>query len=207
MALVPLPRERATYVDHGEALRVILPPRRSAFILILLAIWLAFWFVGAKSALHEITAPTPSPARAFLVIWLSAWVIGGCFAAFTFLWMLLGREIIEVRADQIVLRKELLGISRSRGYDITQVKDLRVGPVVPPLLDGSTFQRLFDAKRRWQYSVSQAAEVWGLAGGPIVFDYGPRTIRCGAALDEAEGKMVIERLRARNSRLRVAGAA
>lgn len=207
MPSVPLARERATYVDDGMALRVILPPRRSPFVIVFLAGWLGMWFFAAKSAGGELLRSGPNGDQGFLAIWLTIWIIGGVLAAFTFLWMLFGREIIELRPDQLIVRKTLLGIPRSRGYDVTQVKDLRAGPVVLSMLDGSVLQGLFDPKRRRQYGLAQAAEMWGLAGGPIVFDYGPRTIRCGAALDEAEAKIIVERLRRRNSRLREEGAA
>ena len=207
MPTVPVPRERAVYLDDGVALRVILPPRRSAFMIVFLALWLAMWFAAASSVRHELSAPGPTPGRAFVAVWLALWILGGVFMAFIFLWMLFGRELIELRPDQLVLSKSLFGLPRSRAYDLTHVRGLRVGPVVPPLFDGLTFQRIFDKKARRRYDFTDATAAWGLGGGPIVFDYGPQTIRCGACLDEAEGKIVVERLRRRNSRLRSDGAA
>ena len=207
MKTVPVAGERAKYEDDGASLRVILPPRRSAFVVVFLAFWLAMWFVGARTAQHQLITPGANASRGFLMIWLTVWILGGVFAAYAFVWMLFGREIIELRPDELILRRALFGIGRSRAYALAQVKDLRIGPVVPEVFDGTTFQRMFGERPQRRPDFSRAAAAWGLAGGPIVFDYGTRTIRCGACLDEAEGKMVVERLRRRNSWLRVEGAA
>lgn len=202
MNSLPLPPERARYEDDGMLLRVSMPPRRSPFTLVFLTAWLAVWFVAAATARHELMAPGPNTDRWFVIVWMTVWVAGGGFAAFTFVWMLFGREIIELGPDQLILQRRLLGIRRSRAYDLANVKELRVGVVVPPLFDGNMFQRLLGGGASRRPDISRTWEMWGLTGGPITFDCGPKTVRCGACLDEAEGKMVIERLRRRNSRLR-----
>ena len=164
------------------------------------------WFFGESSAIRELTH-SPIAERWFLVVWLAGWTIGGVFAVLLFLWLATGREIIELRPDAIVLRRTILGIGRSRTYDIMQVKDFRLGPEGHRTFESGFFARLFEKQPRRQLDYTRAGEAWGWGGGPIVFDYGARTVRCGASLDEAEAKSVIERFRQRSVRLRAEGAA
>ncbi len=49
--------------------------------------------------------------------------------------------------------------------------------------------------RRWK-------RLWGFGGGPIVFDYGASTVRCGAALEEGEASMLVQQLIQRQPGLR-----
>jgi len=48
---------------------------------------------------------------------------------------------------------------------------------------------------------------WGTGDGAVAFDYGAKTIRCGAPLDEAEARIVVARLIQRDRRLSSEGAA
>ena len=40
-------------------------------------------------------------------------------------------------------------------------------------------------------NVSSSLQLWGVGGGVLAFDYGARTYRFGAGLDEAEAKQVV----------------
>jgi hypothetical protein len=168
--------------------------------------WLVGWVFGEATALQELRQPARTD-HGFLVFWLAGWTVGGMFAALLFLWLTTGREIIELRPDAIVLRRTILGLGPARFYDIMQVRDLRLGPEGYRIFDSNFFSRLFDSRKHRQLDYARAGEAWGWGGGPIVFDYGARTVRCGASLDEAEAKLIIERFRQRNVRLRVEGAA
>jgi hypothetical protein len=44
-----------------------------------------------------------------------------------------------------------------------------------------------------------ALRFWGIGGGPIAFDYGSKTLRFGAGLDDAEARDVIRDLRERHT--------
>jgi hypothetical protein len=72
-----------------------------------------------------------------------------------------------------------LGFGRSREYDLTNVKNLRIAR--SPL----------NSNYGWN-SPSQS-----MLGGTIVFDYGSKTFHFGGGLDEAEASQLIERLKSR----------
>jgi hypothetical protein len=190
MKAEPVPSGRAKF-EEGSSLRIVLPPRRHALLILFLCVWMGGWFFGERSAIQQLTAAKDPTADGFLMFWLAGWTLGGAFVIFMILWMTMGREVLELRSDVLLHRLAILGMGRSRAYALEQVRALRLGAVAPGL---------FDLSRR-RTSVSNAMAAWGLAGGPIVFDYGAKTIRCGAALDEAEAKQIIERLIQRDRRL------
>jgi len=197
MRTEPVPSGRAKIEEgSGSSLRIVLPPRRHTFLIIFLCVWLGGWFAGERSAIQQLAAAKDPAANGFLLFWLAGWSFGGAFAIFITLWMTLGREILELRSDVLMHGRSILGIGRNRAYDLEQVRALRLGVQAPGF---------FNAAKK--PDLSRAADAWGLSGGPIVFDYGAKTIRCGAALDEAEAKQIIERLIQRNGRLAPRGAA
>ena len=117
----------------------------------------------------------------FLIAWLGAWTVGGGVAGFLWLWMVFGKERIGLRRDALTTKKDILGFGRVREYDLLHVSHLRVAPI--------TFN---------PFDFSAALQLWGLGGGPIAFDYGAKTFRCGASIDEPEARDVVKRLRERH---------
>src|SRR5436190_9969174 len=204
MSNIDVPKGRATIQTDGLSCRVSVPARRNLFVILFLGAWLGGWYFGAVSALHEL-ARAASGQQGFLYFWLAGWTLGGLFAVAVLLWTLFGREIIEVRYDVLAHRRSLLGLGRTRTYDLGAVKDLRLAPMAWRIGDLS-FSKLFDGESP-KPDIHRAGEFWGISGGPIVFDYGPRTIRCGTGLDEAEAKFIIAELQRWNPRLHVVGAA
>ena len=205
MATVPVPTGRAKIQEDGLSLRVTIPARRSIFLTLFVTAWLGGWFFGETSALNEFLRPTADTARGFLGFWLAAWTVGGLFAAFTLLWMVFGREVLELRPDVLVHRRMILGVGPARDYDLTAIKDLHLGPA-GFRVDHFSFSRLFD-RQSTKPDYSRIGDAWGLSGGQVVFDYGAKTVRCGAGLDEAEAKMIIARFQQRSPRLRAESAA
>jgi len=72
-------------------------------------------------------------------------------------------------------------MGRDRNFDLAHVKDLRVAP-----------------QSYSPSSMSAGTQFWGLSGGPIAFDYGAKTFRFGASLDEPEAREVVAAMSARH---------
>jgi len=200
MVTVPVPTGRASIEEDGLSLRVIIPASRNVFLTLFLTVWLAGWFFGESFALRDLLAPSGDIPRGFLGVWLAGWTVGGLFAGLTLLWRVLGREVLELRPDTLVHRRVILGVGPARAYDLTAVKDFRVGPPVFRV-DRLSFSSLFD-RQSTRPDYSRIGDAWGLSGGQVVFDYGAKTVRCGAGLDEAEAKMIVARFQQRSPRLR-----
>jgi len=183
MSTVPVPAPRATIEDGGTLVRVSVPARRNVVAVLFIVAWLCAWFFGEKSAVVQLLASRASGVNGFLGFWLVGWSLGGVFAARAVLWMFFGREVLELRDGELVLRRTTLGLGRRRSYDLGAIKNLRADPWTRPT-GRSSF------------------EFAGGVGGAIAFDYGPKTIRCGGALDEAEARQIVDLFKQRNAQLR-----
>ncbi len=118
----------------------------------------------------------PIFANAFLFVWLIGWIIGGFFVIATLLWSIAGLELIKVDGGILEIGKEIFNIKRSKKYQIDEIKHLAISPNVLNDVWGLGHQRNF----------------FGLSGGTVKFDYGLKTFKFGAGIDEAEGRLLIE---------------
>lgn len=198
MKVETIPSGRAKFEEGGDAsLRIIVPPKRHVLIVPFVCAWIVGWFFAAPSAIEQLPTANDPAAQVFVMFWIIGWTLAGAFVMFSVLWMLLGLEVLELRWDVLVHSREICGVGVRRVYDLAHIRNLRLGPMNP---DPFRYAKRANAAR--------AAAAWGLSGGPIVFDYGAKTARCGAGLDEeAEARQIIERMIQRDARLGANGAA
>jgi hypothetical protein len=102
------------------------------------------------------------------------------FAIYAWLWQVLGKEIVNVHGQRFRIRRDIGGFGFDKEYDLLQMRDLRVGQVAFNPLE-----------------FSSSLQLWGIGGGVIAFDYGTKTYRFGAGLDEAEAKHVVTAIKQR----------
>jgi hypothetical protein len=176
--IVP-PEPRSTLVEEGDGVRLTIPVRRNPGMLVFLPIWLAGWTVGGVMAAAQLLwGNLPDPvAPAFLTLWLILWAASEGFLIYVLCWNLAGREVVLVNAQDLITRREVFGMGRSQEFDRMQVRDLRCSPLAYN-----------------PYDFASGMAFWGMGGGLIGFDYGARTYRFGAGLDEAEAKMLVATL-------------
>jgi hypothetical protein len=179
-ALVAPARMRSSMAEESGVMRLRIPARRSWFVGLFLAAWLCGWLAGEVTALRGFFVPGPSarpPAGASLLVWVAAWTVGGAFVVYTWIWNAFGYEVIELDGCALILRREPIGLPPAKRYDVLQVRNLRVVP--------------FDSSL-WSRNSSG-----GMRGGPLAFDYGAKTVRFGAGIDEAEARMILDSIRTR----------
>jgi hypothetical protein len=158
--------------NSGNSLIFSIPARKQWFVVLFFPVWLTFWTFGGIAA---IAALLTSP-NLFILVWLCGWLFGEAFALFTILWMLGGKENIDVASQSIIVRYQLFGMNYSKEYATEYIHDLRVQPMTYPSTWGSR---------------TRTSNVWGFNNGVIVFDYGSKTIRIAGGIDEAEGKQIL----------------
>lgn len=166
---------RITIADTAGGLRIVMPCRRSWFVICFLAFWLCGWAVAEVMVANQfMNGDSPPDGELFMFAWFGVWTVGGVVAIYAWLWQLMGKEIVTLHGQVFTVRRDIGEFGFSKEYDLVQMRDLRVGPVgMNPLDFSSTLQ------------------LWGVGGGVIAFDYGARTYRFGAGLDEAETKQVV----------------
>ena len=92
------------------------------------------------------------------------------------------RTFVILRPRSLVIGREVFGLGRTREYDLTEVKNFRVAAAAKGL-----------------FAWTASARFWGLGGGPIAFDYGSKTVRVAAAVNEPEAIQIVNELKARRS--------
>jgi hypothetical protein len=168
---------RAHIVDDVLRLRVTIPVRRNWFVVFFLPLWLIGWAVGEVAVLTKVLNDPPTGGEGpFVLVWLVMWNIIGPVFAFYWLWNITGKEIVTLDEEALTVRYALGPVGWTRRFDRHEVADLRVSAPAT-----AEFRSL----------------AWWPGGGTIAFDYGARTHRFAAGLDEAEAKQVTAELRPR----------
>src|SRR5262245_24462670 len=180
MVVAPAAR-RSTLVERPDRLELIVPAKRNFFVLMFLPAWLAMWAFALVNVVRELFSGSKGPVP-FLLFWLVGWTVGGGFALFVFLWMLAGRERISLQPRVLAVRRDLFGFGVTREYDLAQIRNVRVSAVPYDPSNWATMGRF-----------------WGLGGGPVAFDYGARTIRLAAAVEEPEATQIVSELKRRHT--------
>jgi len=171
---------RPTVVDEPAGLRVTIPARRYWYGIVFLAFWSVGWFAAELAVPFQILDPETTPsAKAFLTMWLLLWTAAGAFVIYTWLWLVSGREVLLFDATSLTVSRETALFARARNFDAHNVRDLRASPTTAPW-------SLMDARSSFV--------IWGLTGGHIAFDYGAKTYRFGAGIDEAEAKQIVKQI-------------
>ena len=174
---------RAIIEGGPEGLEIIIPASRNLFAVVFLGVWLVGWLVGEVTAiavLAGLVSAGNAAADSFLLVWLTFWTIGGCFAATTWLWMLVGKERILMGTSTLYVKWDILGLGCTRTYELFRIRDLRLAAQANvPKIPRVTFRP------------------WGATSGLIAFDYEGKTIRLGGAIEAVEARMIVERMKAR----------
>jgi len=188
MAKINPPVSRITITDISGKLRIVIPCSRSWFIIGFLGFWVCGWAVAEFMVSKQfVQGDAPPEGESFMLAWFAVWTVGGLLAIYAWLWQVGGKEIVTVQGHTFTTRRDVGGFGFDKEYDLLQMRDLRAVQVGFNPLD-----------------ISSSLQLWGIGGGVIAFDYGAKTIRFGAGLDEAEAKEVLtaitQRFRIQESR-------
>jgi hypothetical protein len=190
MALVPVPRlEPRIEPTMGGGFRLTVPRRRALFPMLFLPVWLVGWAFGEATVLRQLLSPSqPGGPDLFMLLWLTGWTLGGGWVLAIVTWLVAGRERVRVEQGTLTLEHAIGFVGRRRSYDLRQVSGLRTLP--------QTSQELM-AGNMMPFGFGRA--------GALAFDYGTSTVRWGAGLDEAEARVIVERLGERGVRRDIRG--
>lgn len=177
MGEVEVGRGRSYTEWNPGGFRVVIPSHRTFLKTIMSLIAVITWPYGMVLAQGNMTDPVLGGLDPFMVMWLVAWAVMGPLLGLLLLWVLTGKEVINVSSNELQHVRKVPGLRWSREYRLTFVKDVR-------------FVRQYYAHMHPGYTL----EWWGLSGGSIAFDYGRSTHRFGAFLEEAEAKEIVDKI-------------
>jgi hypothetical protein len=149
-------------------------PRRPLTALIVGA-WLAGWAVGLAFLAQQFRAGESAGADVvFLVAWSTIWLAAGPLAFAYLVWLVVGRERVEVRERAVRIWRGVWRLGVSREYALDEVHDLRTfgRDVVPLLAAGLDFA--------------------GQGASGVRFQIGSRVVRFARALDEPAAHALVE---------------
>ncbi|UTW61526.1 hypothetical protein KFE98_16130 [bacterium SCSIO 12741] len=172
---------RAEIIENTNSLQITIPSRKNWFLIPFLGFWSMGWLMGEITVIGALfSSTTPFVAKAFMLVWLGAWTVGGMFALYGLSWMLTGREVIRLENGILTIEKRVTGYSRSRGYELGSVANMAINP--------SADLGVFNYYNKWNS--------FGLKGGKIKFSYGMQTVKFANDIDEAEARMILDKLKA-----------
>lgn len=179
------PDSRRSIVEQtADGYTVVIPARRQWFTILFMLAWLGGWAVGEITVLGQLIGHGRlDGGTAFMFFWFCGWTVGGMWAIWTVLWMLSGAERITIGMGALSIRRQVSGLGPRKSYDLGEIRRLRV----------AGDQGLFGGRQR-----SLPAPGIGAAGS-IAFDYGAKTVRFAAGVEEAEAAMIVDELRSRYS--------
>jgi hypothetical protein len=203
MPIVKPSKQRHSCRDTGESLVISIPSQRNWFMLFIFGFWLIVWAVlvislGLSIVVNVIVMISNDPGTwhdaidyifttpifaVFFLVGYAALITAGAFALRSFLWYLIGKDVIEVSADSIKLKRAIFRFGRINEFIATDIKDLRISPLS---MDNGIFN-MFGVTNFWKIST----------GGLLAFDYGSKTIRFGGGIEEAESKQVLSEITTR----------
>jgi len=172
MAKIEPSKFRAQISDERGGLRIVIPPTRKWYPILLLSIFIAAWVYGLISIVrqgHNKGGGLPLP---YAVLAMN---VGVGLVTYALFWQVLGREVIIVNGQWLKTRREIGRWGRTHEYMLAQIRDLRA------------------AQGNEQPSFAS-----GMSGGTsIAFDYGAKTYRFGRDIDEAEAKEIVKTIKNR----------
>ena len=172
---------RAVINDHSDTLEIIIPSKKKWFETIFTCFWLCGWLFGEVIGLGLLTGLFSSGFFGlFIVAWTSFWTFAGLVAVRAVIWGFAGKEIIRLGNGQLSISRKNDIFFRSKTYDLSNVKELRVQDDEPAYsLWGGTRNSILGQPR----------------GGNIRFDYGMQTVKFAIAVDEPEAQYIIDEIK------------
>ncbi len=180
---------RAKVFETIKGLSIEIPPKRNWFLIIFMTGWLGGWLMGEFAVLGMLSGLFgggigESFGGFFALFWLIAWTAGGFFAIRSWLWMIAGKEIISFDRNELKISKKAALLYSPKTYDLKEVKNFSLNPT---LSSNSVFGANYNK------------DFWSLgSNGIFKFDYGYKTIMIANGLDEAEGRHILEKIKAKN---------
>ena len=198
MKIITPPKPRHTSEVNNEEITISIPVKKRWaelvwFLFFLVFFSQPFYLLGKAAILYyfslaglygevpdntDRTIMVPLAIGALTIIALGFLIIE-LWAVYSLLWRLAGKEVVTATKDVFVVTRNLFGWKRYKAYKTSDISALRISR------PNDYRSELFSEFRR----------MFGGAG-TIAFDYGAKSFRFGAGLDEAEGRQIIRKIQA-----------
>ncbi|WP_067141272.1 hypothetical protein [Oceanivirga salmonicida] len=167
---------RAIIREYDDILEIKIPSRKKIFEIIFILFLVILWLIVEIFALSSFFSNSYSDlfAKNSISVKLPSWTVGGVFIIYISIYKLFGYELITVENGNLKISKKAGLINRKREYKIIEIKNMAIIQNTLPYNDEDFIP--FENQK-------------------IKFDYGMKTIKFASDIDEAEAKMILEKLK------------
>lgn len=170
---------RAQWRESSGEVEIIVPAISPIGIRLFVSAWLVFWFFGfITGTFMMLKGIDHGFAFIFILVWLGLWLLGGYFVSRMVWWMWFGKEHLLFRSGELRIERVGAWFSKPATYDLSKALRFRAQEESGPY---NGFNR-----RGVVYKLGDS--------GTMRFDYGMKTIKFGIGLEEAEARVLLERL-------------
>jgi len=93
---------RITITDTPQWLRIVMPCRRSWFVILFLVFWLCGWAVAEVIVANQLlNGDAPPEGEFFMLTWFGVWTVSGLLAIYALLWQVMGKEIKDYFSERM----------------------------------------------------------------------------------------------------------
>jgi hypothetical protein len=173
---------RAKLFFDGFEFKIVIPTKKSWFLIIFCFIWLSGWSIGGIGAINSLSTEINYSINASQFFQLVIWTLSGLFTITILLWTFFGKEKIIIDKSLIIIENGLLNLKiKKKQYNFNMVKNLE-----------------FNTTRSTSVYFRQGKSIgdfMGFTGGKLKFDYGMKTIMFGSNIDEAEARYLLDEIK------------
>lgn len=166
---------RAIVEDNPDYLKITIPVKRNYISIVWIFCWMIFWGCFGGSAFNDLFKFSDESSRVFMIIWISGWIFSGVMAVKLIIWLLLGKEIIEVGMGTFSISRKNDLFTREKVYDLDECREFRIREV-----DSESDRKYLSI---FYYRNKER--------GTIAFDYGMRNFCFGEDLYEPEAQQLL----------------
>ena len=172
-ALKP-PRFRVETINGRD--EITIGAQRNLFLMLFLLFWVSGWTFGGGATITTLFSRGFQP---FLLFWLCGWAFGEACVLAILCWQFSGAEIIRIQGADLEIGCQMLGFTRRKLFRGSEIRDL-----------SACQPQIFNRYNQMSLPFFVANKT-----GSVKFAYGARTIYVAPGLDEAEGRLIVDRLR------------
>jgi len=181
-----LAKGRAKITEIGDTLQVAIPGKRTRMATIFGISYGIFlvsgWPIGLYMVLRNLS--TDDTFSGFLIIFLVGWILAAPYMLSIIIWVWGRKEKIAISSDTLVIKKQVLGIGKSRRYELHTVQDLRPNSSAETDASHSGFNY-------WSWGFGFLSE----GPGTLAFGYGMKTVDFAKGIDKPEANFILDLFR------------
>lgn len=168
---------RFKLIEEPNGFTVYIRAPKYYFHILFALVWWPLWTFGGFAVL---TAIFTEPARKdlfFILLWLCLWFCAWVFIAYSWLWMVFGKEVISIRRDVLTIKRDMFGWGKSISIPLAEIYDLRIRTEKPPF-----------------FSSERSMGRWGLGWPTLTVYWRDKTHRFGLKLHSDEAEFLYDKI-------------